>query len=140
MDLIVFWNDIEFVPLYREKGLWVMGATVNSGQHVQLRVVSKNKAMWLRDMNWIFIYGIRPQEKERIQYFSAHTNIEKVLELHNEDLTSRLYVHRWEPYTIKVDLDPNIINMTVPDDKCTLVEIISKPGFTIKKQKAINTY
>ena len=140
MDLITYWDNIQFTPLYKEKNLWIHGATVNSGQTVQLRVVSRNKATHLKDMNWVLIYGTPQKEKERVQYFSAPLNIEKVLSIHNETLTERLYVHKWEPYTITVQLDPNVINMHVPEDKCILAAIVSSPTFTIKKLSVKNEY
>lgn len=133
MDIISFWEGITFTPLYKEKGLWIHGATVNSGVTVQLRVVSKNKALFLRDMEWVLIFGTPMQEKEKIQYFGGSFSVNKVLTVHNETENERLYVHKWEPYSVTVQLDPNVINMHVPDDSCALGEIISKPSFTIKK-------
>ena len=133
MDVTTFWNDVHFTPLYKERNLWIMGATVDSGQLVQLRVVSKNKANKLSDMNWLYIFGTEPREKEKTQYFGNFMNIEKVLILQGETRFKRIYHHKSENYTIEIDLNPNIINMYIPDDKCTLNELISKPTFTIKK-------
>jgi hypothetical protein len=136
MDVISFWDNIQFTPLYKEKGVWIHGATVDSGIQVQLRVVSKNKATFLRDMDWIFIYGTSVQEKERIQYFGGSSSINKVLSLHNTTRDARIYTHKWEPYTITVHVNPNVIDMYVPDDTCCLSEILSKPSFTIKKLRS----
>jgi len=135
MDIVSFWDNVSFTPLYKEKGVWVHGATVDSGISVQLRVVSRNKASLLRDMDWIYIYGTPVQEKERVQYFGGSGSINKVLTLHNSSGDARLYVHKWEPYSITVHCDRNVIDMYVPEDTCSLVEIISKPSFTIRKLK-----
>lgn len=131
MDLLVFWENIQFTPIYKEKGMWVHRATVECGSIVQLFVIAKNRGNFLRDLEWVQIHGTSQKEKDTIQYFNAPNNINKVLSLHRDTLNERLYVHKWEKYSITVAKDPNVINMYVPDDECTLSEIVSQAPFKI---------
>jgi hypothetical protein len=135
MDIENFWSTVQFTPLYKDQGAWVMTATVDSGTLLQLRVVSKNKATLLQDMQWFLIYGTTPQEKERIQHFSMYHDLDKVLNLISENRTARVYRHKWDPVTITVQLDPDVVDMYVSEDSCRLAEVICKPTFTIKKER-----
>lgn len=133
MDLVTFWDSIKFSPLHKEKSYWVLGATVDSGIAVQLRVVSRNNTPYLRDMDWKLIFGTDQKDKERIQYFSPSVSNNPVLSIVSENLMEIVYRHRWEKYIITKKLNPNIIDMNVSDDEIRLVEVISSPSFTIKK-------
>lgn len=132
MDLVTFWDNIKFSPLHREKGLWVLGATVDSGIAVQLRVVSKNNTPYLRDMDWKIIFGRDLLDKERVQYFTPAVANSPVLSVVSENLMEIVYRHKWEKYIITKKLNPNVIDMNVQDDEIRLVEVISSPSFTIK--------
>lgn len=133
MDLVTFWDNIKFSPLHKEKNYWVMGATVDSGSAVQLRVVTKNNTPYLRDMDWKIIFGRDLLDKERIQYFTPVFSNNPVLSIQSENILEIVYKHRWEKYTITKKLNPNVIDMNIPDDEIRLVEVISSPSFTIKK-------
>lgn len=132
MDLLVFWDNINFVPKYKEKGHWVMSATVDSGNQLQLKVISKNKATKLRDMEWKYIYGIQPQENETVQYFIAPYNTNLVLSIISENRNEIVYGHKWEKYIITKKLNSNVVDMNVHNDNAKLVDIITTPSFTIK--------
>ena len=135
MDIENFWSTVQFTPLYKDKGVWIMTATVDSGTLLQLRVVSKNKATLLSDMQWFLIYGTTPQEKEKIQHFPMYHDLDKVLTLVGENRTGRVYRHKWDPVTITIPLDPDVVDMYVSEDSCRLAEVICKPPFTIKKER-----
>uniref|UniRef100_A0A6C0JQG1 Uncharacterized protein n=1 Tax=viral metagenome TaxID=1070528 RepID=A0A6C0JQG1_9ZZZZ len=138
MDLVSFWDNITFKFDYREKGLFVMTATVDSGVPVQLKIVSKNKADKLRNMDWQIIYGIPPKNREAVQYFRAPYNLQAVLEeIPSKEPNQILYVHRWEPYTVTRFTNPTVMDMSIREDNLKLSEAISTPSFTIKRLRKL---
>jgi len=134
MDVEDFWRDITFKPLYKEKGMWVMGANVDSGIPVQLMVISKNKADKLYDMKWHYIYGIPPDGQiKRVQHFEYPPTLTKVLECRSRDFQETKYLHKYEPYIVIKKHDPRILDMVQCPDKAKIMEIFSQPGFTVKR-------
>lgn len=133
MEIENFWSTVKFKLLYKDQGAYIMTAVVDSGEKLQLNVVSKNNTIYLKDMDWVLIYGIVPKEINHIQHFRMYHDLEKVLILQEEDRTKRIFRHRWDPITITVHLDPNVVDMYVSEDSTRLAEVISKPTFTIKR-------
>jgi hypothetical protein len=134
MDVETFWDSIKFKPLYKENGMWVMGAFVDSGIQVQLMVISKNKGERLTDMDWKYIYGIKPTgEIKRVQHFEYPPNIGKVLICRGRDFKETKYLHKFEPYMVIKKHDPRMIDQFQCEDTCPIMEIFSQPGFTVKK-------
>ena len=133
MEIENFWSTVKFTLLYKDQGAYIMSAVVDSGAKLQLNVVSKNKATYLKDMEWVLIYGIAPKEINHIQHFPMYHDLEKVLILQEEERTKRVYRHRWDPITVTVQLDQDVVDMYVSEDSIRLAEVISKPTFIIKR-------
>ena len=134
MDIEDFWNDIIFKPLYKEKGMWVLGAHVDSGIAVQLMVISSTRQERLVDMDWKFIYGLEPDGQiPRVQYFDYPAVLRKVLICRGRDYTETKYMHEFEPYIVIKKHDQRLLEMSQYPDKAKLMEILSQPGFTVKR-------
>jgi len=136
MDVEHFWENIKFKFEYREKGMFIMTAVVNStGYPLQLKVVSRNRAERLSQMQWLYIYGIPyTTGGEQVQYFRAPYTLNAYLEeIPSGSISEILYVHKFDPYTITRHISPTEMTMSVRDDNIKLAEAISTPSFTIKR-------
>lgn len=134
MDVEDFWNDITFKPLYKEKGMWIMGALIDSGIQLQLMVVSKNKGEKLVDMDWVFIQGIEPDGQIiKCQYFDYPPVLKKVLSCRSRDFKETKFMHDYEPYIVIRDHDPRMLDTVQYEDRVKLMDLVTQPGFRIKR-------
>jgi len=134
MDIEDFWNDIRFKPLYKERGMWIMGALIDSGIQVQLMVVSKTKAIKLVDMEWVLIQGIEPDgQVTRCQFFEYPPVLTKVLTCRSRDFKESKFMHDYEPYIIIRDHDPRMLDTVQYEDRVKLMDLVVNPGFKIKR-------
>ena len=134
MDVELFWNNITFSPLYKEKGMWVMGALVDCGMITQLLVVTENKADKLTNMNWKLIYGIEPNGQiKKTQYFEPPIVIDNVLVAKGRYFKETKYMHKHEPYFVIKKHDDRIYNTEQCPDTCKIQEMFCQPNFVIKR-------
>lgn len=134
MDIEDFWIDINFTALYKERGMWIMGALVDSGLQVQLMVVSKNKASKLVDMEWTFIQGIEPDGQiTRCQFFEYPPVLSKVLTCKSRDFKESKFMHDYEPYIVIREHDPRMLDTVQYEDRVKLMDLVANPGFKIKR-------
>jgi len=134
MDVEDFWNDITFEPLFKDRGMWVMGALIDSGIPIQLMVVSKNKGKKLTDMEWIMIQGIDPDgQVKRCQYFDYPPVLKEVLTCKSRDFKQSKFMHNYEPYIVIRNHDPRMLDTVQYPDNVKLMDLIAQPGFKIKR-------
>lgn len=134
MDIELFWEKIKFTPLYKDKGMWVLGALVDSGIPVQLMIVSQNKADFITELKWRIIAGIEPDgQVKRTQYFDPPIIITNSLVAKGRDFKETKYMHKYEPYIVIKKHDPRMFDSEQFPDTMKIPEMFSQPGFTIKK-------
>lgn len=134
MDIEDFWHDITFKPLYKERGMWVMSALIDSGIQIQLMVASKNKARKLVEMEWVFIQGIEPDGQiTRCQFFDYPPVLKNVLTCGSRDFKESKFMHDYEPYIVIREHDPRMLDTVQYDDRVKLMDLVTQPGFKIKR-------
>lgn len=134
MDIELYWEDVKFSPLYKDKGMWVMGALVDGGMPIQLMVVSENKAEKFAELKWKLVFGIEPDGQiKRTQHFFPPVIITNSLIAKGRDFNETKYMHKYEPYIVIKKHDPRLFDSQQCPDTMKISDMFAQPGFTIKR-------
>lgn len=126
---------------HKNKGFYILEARVDSGEEMIIRVLSSNKAVYLKDMRWKMIWGLfmKDQYNRKIQLplqmFTPATEHcrNKVLVLHERDGDMTYYIHKQYPYAVDLPHDKNILDIYQREDKLTLIDAFGVPQFHVRK-------
>jgi len=138
MDVEKYFYGISFRPVEMEKGFYVLEARVSTGDEMIVRVISKNRAEYLGNMDWRKLWGLKTSAAKghhRLQSFFPGDEFcrDKTLTLDHADHQKSVYMSNIHPYVITIPHIENFDGQYASEERITLVEAIGSPQFEVRR-------